>query len=97
MRASVERATTHENVVQLPRANQPAARTGLGRYDHMRRYADGLVYLHRNVTPGTLTTCAFCFRSYEQREIVVGAFSASARICAPCAGEALAVFEATTN
>lgn len=43
------------------------------------------------VTP--LTTCGFCFRSYEQAEIVVGAFGPAARLCSSCPLEAIAVFE----
>jgi hypothetical protein len=67
---------------------------GLGRYDRLGRYADGRAYIARRVTRATLTTCGFCFRSYEQAEIVVGAYGPSARICSSCALEATAVFEA---
>jgi hypothetical protein len=67
---------------------------GLGRYDRLSRYADGRAYVSRRATRATLTTCGFCFRSFDQAEIVVGAFGPAARICASCAQEALAVFEA---
>ncbi len=66
---------------------------GLGRYDRLSRYAQGRAYITGNAVRATLTTCGFCFRSFEQAEIVVGAFGPSARICSSCAREAIAVFE----
>lgn len=68
---------------------------GLGRYDRLSRYADGLTYITRRATRATLTTCGFCFRSFDQAQIVVGAFGPSARICSSCALEATAVFQAS--
>ncbi|HLY15479.1 MAG TPA: hypothetical protein VKR24_14120 [Candidatus Limnocylindrales bacterium] len=68
---------------------------GLGRYDRLSRYADGRAYIAGKVSRATLTTCGFCFRSFEQTEIVVGAFGPAARICSSCALEATAVFEAS--
>ena len=68
---------------------------GLGRYDRLSRYADGRAYIAAHATRATLTTCGFCFRSYEQAEIVVGAFGPAARICSSCALEATAVFQAS--
>lgn len=67
--------------------------TGLGRYDRLTRFANGRAYSAAHTTRATLTTCGFCFRSFEQAEIVVGAFGPSARICSTCAREAIAVFE----
>jgi hypothetical protein len=68
---------------------------GLGRYDRLSRYADGRAYIAGKTMRATMTTCGFCFRSYEQAEIVVGAFGPAARICASCALEAIAVFDAS--
>ena len=68
---------------------------GLGRYDRLGCYADGQAYIAQRATRATLTTCGFCFRSFEQAEIVVGAYGPAARICSSCALEATAVFEAS--
>lgn len=68
---------------------------GLGRYDRLSRYADGRAYIMGKTVRATLTSCGFCFRSFEQAEIVVGAFGPAARICSSCALEAIAIFEAS--
>lgn len=68
---------------------------GLGRYDRLNRYAHGRAYLAADAVRATMTSCGFCFRSFDQADIVVGAFGPAARICSSCALEATAVFEAS--
>jgi len=73
----------------------PLPPMGLGRYDRLSRYADGMAYIAGHATRATLTTCGFCYRSFEHTQIVVGAFGPSARICSSCALEAVAVLQAS--
>ena len=80
-------------ITRFPPAD-PLPPMGLGRYDRLSRYADGMAYIAGQATRATLTTCGFCYRSFEHAQVVVGAFGPSARICASCALEAVAVLRA---